>query len=87
MMLLQRINRTKSARQKLLEVAGMSLLLHGGAMLHVCKQSAELLAKEDIEIEIIDLRTIIPFDAQTCSDSVMRTGRLVVLKKDSGVGG
>ena len=62
-------------------------LITWGAMLHVAKQSAELLAKEDIEIEIIDLRTIIPFDAQTCIDSVMRTGRLVVLQEGQWSGG
>ena len=56
-------------------------------MLHVAKQAAELLANENIEVEIIDLRTIIPFDAQTCIDSVMRTGRLVVLQEGQWSGG
>ena len=55
-------------------------------MLHIAKQPAELLAEEDIEIEIIDLRTIIPFDAQTCIDSVMRI-RLVVLQEGQWSGG
>ena len=56
-------------------------------MLHVAKQAAELLANENIEVEIIDVRTIIPFDAQTCIDSVMRTGRLVVLQEGQWTGG
>jgi pyruvate/2-oxoglutarate/acetoin dehydrogenase E1 component/TPP-dependent pyruvate/acetoin dehydrogenase alpha subunit len=62
-------------------------LVTWGAMLHVAKQAAELLANENIEVEIIDLRTIIPFDAQTCIDSVMRTGRLVVLQEGQWSGG
>ena len=62
-------------------------LVTWGAMLHVAKQAAELLANENVEVEIIDLRTIIPFDAQTCIDSVMRTGRLVVLQEGQWSGG
>ncbi len=62
-------------------------LVTWGAMLHVANQSAEILADEDIEVEIIDLRTIIPFDAQTCIDSVMRTGRLVILQEGQWSGG
>ena len=35
-------------------------------MLHVAKQAADELAKDGIEVEIIDVRTLIPFDAKTC---------------------
>jgi len=62
-------------------------LVTWGAMLHIAKQSAEILANEGIEVEIVDLRTIIPFDAQTCVDSVMRTGRLVILQEGQWSGG
>ena len=62
-------------------------LITWGAMLHIAKQAADLLSDEGIEIEIIDLRTIIPFDAQTCIDSVMRTGRLVILQEGQWSGG
>lgn len=37
------------------------------------------LAKEGIFIEVIDLRTIVPFDRQTVIDSVKKTGRLLVV--------
>ena len=62
-------------------------LVTWGAMLHIAKQSAEILANEGVEVEIVDLRTIIPFDAQTCVDSVMRTGRLVILQEGQWSGG
>ena len=62
-------------------------LITWGAMLHIAQQAADLLSDEGIEIEIIDLRTIIPFDAQTCIDSVMRTGRLVILQEGQWSGG
>jgi pyruvate/2-oxoglutarate/acetoin dehydrogenase E1 component len=56
-------------------------------MLHVAQQAADELSSEDIEVEIIDLRTLLPFDAQTCIESVHRTGRLVVLQEGQWCGG
>jgi len=40
--------------------------------------AADQLAKEDIEVEVVDPRTLVPFDHETIIDSVRRTGRLVV---------
>ena len=62
-------------------------LVTWGAMVHIALQAAESLANEDIEIEIVDLRTLIPFDASTCVASVQRTGRLVVLQEGQWSGG
>ena len=62
-------------------------LVTWGAMLHIAKQAADTLAKEDIEVEIIDVRTLIPFDAETCVSSVTRTGRLVILQEGQWFGG
>ena len=42
---------------------------------------AELLAKEGIELEIIDLRTVRPMDHETILTSVKKTNRLVVLEE------
>jgi len=58
-----------------------------GAMVHVALEAAELLSAVDIEIEIVDLRTLLPFDADTCVASVQRTGRLVVLQEGQWSGG
>jgi 2-oxoisovalerate dehydrogenase E1 component len=58
-----------------------------GAMLHLAKQAADELANEGIELEVIDLGTLIPFDAQTCIDSVKRCGRLLVLQEGQWAGG
>ncbi|MEM0992819.1 MAG: pyruvate dehydrogenase complex E1 component subunit beta [Bacteroidota bacterium] len=44
-----------------------------------CEKAAEELAKEGIEAEVIDLRTIRPLDHQTIVDSVQKTNRLVVV--------
>ena len=58
-----------------------------GAMVHVALEAAETAAKRGIEVEIVDLRTILPFDAQSCIDSVRRTGRLIVLQEAQYTGG
>lgn len=44
----------------------------------VALQSAEMLAREGVDVEVIDPRTLVPLDRQTILDSVARTGRLVV---------
>lgn len=62
-------------------------LVTWGAMVHVALEAAEHLAKKDIEVEVVDLRTLLPFDAETCVASVQRTGRLVVLQEGQWSGG
>ena len=41
-------------------------------------KAAEVLAKEGIDVEVIDLRSVVPWDRETVCASVRRTGRLVV---------
>lgn len=49
-----------------------------GPMRHVATRLAEELSREDVDVEVIDLRTIVPLDIDTVVGSVRRTGRLVV---------
>ena len=58
-----------------------------GAMVHVALKAAQILAADGIEIEIVDLRTILPFDAATCVQSVKKTGRFIVLQEAQYTGG
>jgi pyruvate dehydrogenase E1 component beta subunit len=44
-------------------------------------EAAEMLAKEGIEAEVIDLRTIRPLDVETVAASVKRTNRLVAVEE------
>jgi 2-oxoisovalerate dehydrogenase E1 component len=62
-------------------------LVTWGAMVHVALEAAETLAKQGTEVEVVDLRTLLPFDAETCIASVQRTGRLVVLQEGQWSGG
>ncbi|MBS1982625.1 MAG: hypothetical protein JST16_00520 [Bdellovibrionales bacterium] len=49
-----------------------------GHLVPLAMQAAQILATEGIDVEVIDPRTIYPFDRETICDSVARTGRLVV---------
>ena len=49
-------------------------------MVQQALQAAEPLSKEGISVEVVDPRTITPFDTQTVAQSVRKTGRLLVLQ-------
>jgi 2-oxoisovalerate dehydrogenase E1 component beta subunit len=57
------------------------------AMSHVALEAARVLAKEAIEAEVIDLRTLLPLDRETILDSVKKTNRLLVVHEDTRTGG
>jgi pyruvate dehydrogenase E1 component beta subunit len=48
-------------------------------MVHVALDAAVRLAAEGIEVEVLDPRTLVPFDEAALLQSIRRTGRLVVL--------
>ncbi len=52
-----------------------------GKSVHVALQAAEALAKENINIEVVDLRTIRPLDVEAIRQSVNKTNRAVVLEE------
>jgi len=57
------------------------------AMVHRSIEAADELAREGIEAEIVDLRTLLPLDRETILDSVRRTNRLLVVHEDTRTGG
>jgi len=57
------------------------------AQVGVAAEAAEALASEGISAEIIDLRTLWPWDRDTVMASVARTGRLLVVHEAVRVGG
>jgi len=55
-----------------------------GTMVHVALATAEA---EDIDAEVIDLRTIVPVDIATIEESVRKTGRCVVIHEATRTAG
>ena len=53
----------------------------------VCRQACDALASEGIEVDLIDLRTLWPWDRQTVLASAARTGRLLVAHEAIQVAG
>jgi 2-oxoisovalerate dehydrogenase E1 component beta subunit len=62
-------------------------LISYGAMMHVSLEAAEALAKEGIEAEVIDLRTLMPLDEDAVLRSVRKTNRCLVVHEDTKTGG
>jgi pyruvate dehydrogenase E1 component beta subunit len=56
-------------------------------MTHEALAAAEELAGEDISVEVIDLRTLRPWDQATVLESVGKTGRAVVANEAPKMGG
>jgi pyruvate dehydrogenase E1 component beta subunit len=52
-----------------------------GKIIKIAEEVAEILAKENIEIEIIDLRTIRPIDYGSIVESIKKTNRCVVVEE------
>jgi 2-oxoisovalerate dehydrogenase E1 component len=62
--------------------AGSALTIVGwGNTLEIIDQA--LAAMPDVDPEIIDLRSIVPLDLETITESVVRTGRLLVVQEDN----
>lgn len=57
------------------------------AMVRVALEAAERLAGEGVAAEVIDLRSLLPYDAATVLASVRRTGRLITIEEQTVYGG
>jgi 2-oxoisovalerate dehydrogenase E1 component beta subunit len=59
-----------------------------GAMVHKCLEAADTLAREDdVQAEVIDLRTLLPLDEEHIVESVKRTGKVLIVHEDTRTGG
>ncbi|MGP2438155.1 alpha-ketoacid dehydrogenase subunit beta [Streptomyces sp. JW3] len=62
-------------------------LITYGPSLPVCLAAAEAAAAEGRQLEVVDLRSLVPFDDETVCASVRRTGRAVVVHEAQGFAG
>lgn len=58
-----------------------------GAMVWTALQAAEELAAQGIELEVIDLRTLVPLDEEAILASVAKTSRAMILHEDTRTAG
>lgn len=59
-------------------------LVGWGMMIFMAFDVAEKLSREGISVEVIDLRTIVPFDVETVLNSVRKTGKLLIAHEAAG---
>jgi len=57
------------------------------AMLHVALEAAEAAAKDGIDVEVLDLRTLLPLDEEAILASAAKTGKVIVLHEATRTGG
>jgi 2-oxoisovalerate dehydrogenase E1 component beta subunit len=62
-------------------------ILSYAAMMHTSLEAAEALAKEGVEAEVIDLRTLLPLDEECILHSIRKTNRCLVVHEDTKTGG
>jgi acetoin:2,6-dichlorophenolindophenol oxidoreductase subunit beta len=56
-------------------------------MVHKALNAARVLSQQGIDVEVLDPRTLVPFDKQSLIQSVEKTGRAVVVSEDCKTGG
>ena len=62
-------------------------LITYGAMVWTALEAADVLAKEGISLEVVDLRTLLPYDEQCVLSSVRKCSKVVLLHEDTRIGG
>jgi len=58
-----------------------------GAMVWTALEAAEQLEKEGVSLEVVDLRTLLPYDEQTVLASVRKCSKVILLHEDTRTGG
>ncbi len=58
-----------------------------GAMVYTAEEAAKQLDADGVSVEILDLRTILPWDRQAVLDSARKTSKVLVLHEDTRTGG
>jgi 2-oxoisovalerate dehydrogenase E1 component beta subunit len=58
-----------------------------GMMVHESQKAAEQLAEQQVDVEILDLRTLLPLDEDAIIASVRKTNRLLIVHEDTRTGG
>ncbi|HLX57627.1 MAG TPA: alpha-ketoacid dehydrogenase subunit beta [Ktedonobacteraceae bacterium] len=65
----------------------MTMLTYG-AMVHQCLKAAQTLEQEDdLSVEVLDLRSLVPLDREAVMESVKRTNKVLIVHEDTLTGG
>ena len=68
-------------KAKIVRSGSSATVVCWGMTVFMAAQVADLLAQEEIFIEVIDLRTLVPLDSETILQSVKKTGKLLIAQE------
>jgi len=66
--------------------SNLSIITYG-AMVYVALDAAAELEKEGINVEVLDLRSLLPFDREAVLETVKKTSKVILLHEDTRIGG
>jgi len=66
--------------------SNMSVITYG-AMVYIALDAAKELEKEGIDLEVLDLRSLLPFDREAVLETVKHTSKVILLHEDTRIGG
>jgi 2-oxoisovalerate dehydrogenase E1 component beta subunit len=58
-----------------------------GAMVYIALDAAKELEKEGIELEVLDLRSLLPYDREAVLETAKKTSKVILLHEDTRIGG
>ena len=64
------------------EGSDLTIVTYGAMVQKALNASKKYASKENVNTEVIDLRTIVPFDSEAVIESVKKTNRVIVLYED-----
>jgi pyruvate/2-oxoglutarate/acetoin dehydrogenase E1 component len=68
------------------EGSDLSIITYG-AMVYTALEAAERLEQEGLEVEVIDLRTLLPLDREAITETVKKTNKVIILHEATRTGG
>ena len=68
------------------EGTDLSIITYG-AMVYTALEAAERLEQEGVDVEVMDLRTLMPFDRQAIVETVKKTSKVILLHEATRTGG
>jgi 2-oxoisovalerate dehydrogenase E1 component beta subunit len=72
-------------RASLVRTGSAATVVSYGRTLPLCVQAADQLRKEGLEFDVLDLRSIFPYDWHAISLSIQKTGRVLIVNEDTEV--
>ncbi len=81
------VHRVPLGKARLVRAGHDLTLVAWGNTVPICEKASAFFEKESVSLEILDLRSISPWDEAAVIESAVKTGRLLVVHEDNHTGG